>query len=186
MIAYENNSDEQLFALISINDETAFQAFFYRYHTKVFYFILHIVKRDAEAEELTQDVFLKIWVNRKLLGAVGNAGNYLFVIAKNHCLDHLKRRAAEKSTAQHLETYSPNQSDSANEEILYRQSRELIAMAMDRLPDQQRRIYHLSKEQGFSRQEIAIQLSISPHTVKNHLRVAIKSVQQYLRQAMKN
>lgn len=185
MIAYENNSDEQLFALIAINNEGAFRAFFYRYHTKVYYFILHLVKRDAEAEELTQDVFLKLWASRKLLGSVDNAGNYLFVIAKNRCLDHLEKRAAEKSMKQHLETLLPIHSDPVNEDLLYRQKREMVAIAVNRLPDQQRRIYYLSKEQGFTRQEIAMQLSISPNTVKNHLRVAVRSVQQYLQRETK-
>ena len=182
MIVYQDDNDEQLFVRIAGGDEKAFRAFFYRYNTKVYSFILHIVKSTAETEELTQDVFLRLWVSRKLLGSVDNAGNYLFVMARNRSLDHLEKRVAEKNMKQRLTTLLPYQSDSVNEDILYRQSRELIAKAVMRLPAQQRRIYCLSKELGLTRQEIAARLSISPNTVKNHLQVAVKSIQQYLRQ----
>src|SRR5690606_5499471 len=108
----------------------------------------------------------------------------LFVMARNCSLDHLQKRVAEKNMKQELElvTLSSNQSNPVTEAVFYRQSRELIAKAVMRLPAQQRRIYCLSKELGLSRQEIATRLNISPNTVTNHLQGAVKSIQQYMRQ----
>lgn len=179
-MVYDN--DEELFARIAEDDHKAYRTFFYRYNTKVYYFILHLVKVHAEAEELTQDVFLKLWVSRKLLRSVNNAGNYLFVMARNRSLDHLQKCVAEKNMKRELEALLSHQSNPVNEAVFYRQSKDLIAIAVMRLPAQQRRIYCLSKELGLTRQEIAARLSISPNTVKNHLRVAVTSIQQYLRQ----
>ena len=58
-------SDVALFSEIALGNEEAFDVFFYRYNTKVYYFILHIVKVEEVAEELIHDVFLKIWLYRE-------------------------------------------------------------------------------------------------------------------------
>ena len=173
-------SDVALFSEMALGNEEAFDVFFYRYNTKVYYFILHIVKVEEIAEELIHDVFLKIWLNRESLGDVENPGNYLFVAAKNHCLNQLDKEARERRSKQPLDRQVlPDRTD-PEEQLSYKESVALIAQAVQELPEQQRLVFHLSKEQGLSRDEIAVRLNVSPHTVKNHLGSARKSIQQYM------
>ena len=174
-------SDMALFSEMALGNEEAFDVFFYRYNTRVYHFILHIVKVGEIAEELVHDVFLKIWLNREALQHVGNPGNYLFVAAKNHSLNHLEKVATERRDKQPLDKQMLPNPSGPEEQLLYKESLALIARAVQELPEQQRLVFHLSKEQGLSRDEIAVRLNVSPHTVKNHLGSARKSIQQYMR-----
>jgi RNA polymerase sigma-70 factor (family 1) len=173
-------SDVALFSEIALGNEKAFDVFFYRYNTKVYYFILHIVKVEEIAEELIHDVFLKIWLNRENLRHIENPGNYLFVVAKNHSLNQLDKVARDRRSKQPLDRQIlPDRTD-PEEQLSYKESIALIAQAVQELPEQQRLVFHLSKELGLSRDEIAARLNVSPHTVKNQLGSARKSIQQYM------
>ena len=180
MTAYANYTDQQLFSLIAKGDEQAFRSFFYRYNNKVFFFTYHIVKREGDAEELTQDVFLKLWLSRSNLENINDPGNYLFVIAKNQALDKLDKNNTIKKGKLSIANRLSTLSNTTEETIFYRESNELVANALQHLPEQQQVVYRLSKEEGLTRAEIAERLKISPHTVKNHLGVAIHSIRQYL------
>ena len=180
MIACADHTDEQLFTLIARGNEQAFHLFFYRYNTKVFYFILRIVNRKGQAEELTQDVFLKLWTGRSSLSSVVNPGNYLFVMARNRALDELEKLSNQNNLLQSYSTQQTKSFNNTEEQIYFHDTREMIANAVQMLPEQQRRVFYLSKEQGLSRMQIANLLQLSPNTVKNHLGVAVQSIRQYL------
>ena len=173
-------SDVALFSEMALGNEDAFDVFFYRYNTKAYYFILHIVKDEEIAEELVHDVFLKIWLNREGLQHIENPGNYLFVAAKHHSLNQLDKAATERRNRRPLDKQAiPDESD-PEEQLSYKESMALMARAVQELPEQQRLVFHLSKDQGLSRDEIAVRLNVSPHTVKNQLGTARKSIQQYM------
>jgi len=180
MHSYPSYSDVELFSEMSGDNEDAFDAFFFRYNTKVYSFILHIVDVGTVAEELVHDVFLKIWLNRHGLGEVVNPGNYLFVTAKNHALNQLEKMANERKGRNRLEEAPLKLGAGPEEEFLYKESLALVTEAINELPEQQRIVFQLSNDRGLSREEIAEQLGISPNTVKNHLGAARKKIQQYL------
>lgn len=175
-----NYNDQELFSLIKDGDVKAFHAFFYRYNTKVFHFAFHIIREKTEAEEITQDVFLKLWLARAMLGSVINPDTWLFVMVKNRALDQLDKQATRNKLEIDLTNQNVTFSNNTEEEIDYRESKKLIADAVEKLPLHQRLVFQLSKDKGLSRDEIAEQLKISPNTVKNHLGSAIKFVRQYL------
>jgi RNA polymerase sigma-70 factor (family 1) len=180
MHSYPSFSDVELFSEMSENNEEAFDAFFYRYNTKVYSFILHMVDVEAVAEELVHDVFLKIWLNRQGLRDIVNPGNYLFVTAKNHALNQLEKMANERKGKIQLDARPARFGADPEEEFFYKESLALVTAAINQLPEQQRIVFQLSRERGLSREEIAEQLNISPNTVKNHLGAARKKIQQYL------
>lgn len=173
-------SDVALFSEMALGSEEAFDVFFYRYNTKVYYFILHIVKEEEIAEELTGDVFLKLWLHRLTLSQVANPGNYLFVAAKHHSLNYLQSGSAKRRNRQPLEEQAIPERSTPEEHLSYKESLALVAQAVQKLPEQQRLVFQLSNQQGLSRDEIALRLNVSPHTVKNHLCSARKSIQQFM------
>lgn len=181
MHSYPSLSDSELFSEMSGDNEAAFDAFFYRYNTKVYSFILHMVDVEAVAEELVHDVFLKIWLNRKGLREILNPGNYLFVIAKNHALNQIEKMANERKGKLLLDDRSLKLGADPEEEFFYKESLALVIEAVNQLPEQQRIVFQLSRDGGLSREEIAEKLHISPNTVKNHLGTARKKIQEYLR-----
>lgn len=172
------NNEKALLQQIARGDETAFRKFFLRYNTKVYYFIHHIVPTSAEAEELVQDVFLKLWLNREKLADVDQPDNYLFITSRNRALDHLAKAATEKKRQSSV-LYTQEDA-SAEEQLFFKESQAIIHKAVQTLPEQQQMVYRLSKEEGLSREEVAERMQLSPNTVRNHLAAAIRSIRLYL------
>jgi RNA polymerase sigma-70 factor (ECF subfamily) len=173
--------DKEIFARISTGDEQAFRQVFDQYKTRVYYFILRLVRSEEVAEELTQDVFMRLWISRATLTVVDNPNSYLFVAARNRSLDHLRRQKNERGMIQSLgRKMCDGTTNTTEEEILYNETNRMLQEAVRLLPEQQRVVYRLSRLEGLSREEIAERLNISPNTVKNHLNSAIKTVKSYL------
>jgi RNA polymerase sigma-70 factor (ECF subfamily) len=173
-------SDQALFSEMALGNEEAFEVFFYRYNTKAYHFILHIVKNEEIAEELIHDVFLKLWLSKETLRQVVNPGNYLFVAAKNLSLNQLEKLSTGRRVNQPLEDQTLPERFTPEEQLSYKESLALIAQAVQKLPEQQKLVFQLTNQQGLSRDEIALRLNVSPHTVKNHLGSARKSIQRYM------
>jgi RNA polymerase sigma-70 factor (family 1) len=163
--------DEQLFM------ETLFKTCF-SFVCKTIY---RIVQDTATAEDLAQDVFIKIWNRRDALKDVYFKA-YLHRAAINMALDHIdkhKRRGAHVQMEDHLEPIQPVSSS-----IALKQTTQHIQQAIDRLPEKCREIFILSRYEELSYREIATTLSISIKTVENQMMTALKklrvSLQDYL------
>jgi RNA polymerase sigma-70 factor (family 1) len=176
------HTDPDLFKRLSQGDELAFRQVFEWYRTKLYFFVLHIVGQEAVAEELVQEIFLRLWVSRATLAGVSNQDSYLFVIAKNRALDHIRQAARERSMKKELIRTMVLDELTTEEDIDLNESKRLIEAAISKLPEQQGRVFRLSKEQGLKRSEIAQTLNISEHTVKKHLGEAIRFIKKYLRE----
>ena len=171
-----------MFALVAQGDEWAFRQVFDLYRAKLYFFVLHIVSQEAAAEELVQDIFLRLWTSRHTLENVANPDSYLFVMAKNRSLDHIQQLAKERRMKEELAGRNGFGENTTEEELDLNESKRLIEAAINELPPQQARVFRLSKEQGLKRHEIAAQLNISENTVKNHLAEAIRFIKSYLQQ----
>lgn len=174
------HTDPDLFKRVSLGDEAAFREVFEWYKSKLYFFVLHIVSQESVAEELVQEIFLRLWVSRAVLGGVSNPDSYLFVIAKNRALDYIRQAARERSMKKGLTRTMPLDEFTTEEDIDLNESKRLIEAAINKLPRQQARVFRLSKEQGLKRSEIAQALNISEHTVKKHLGEAIRFIKKYL------
>ncbi len=164
-------------------DETAFRLVYDFHGEQVYQLAFRFLKDTAWSEEIVQDVFLKLWLNREGLDDQGNMWLYLYVIAKRLCLNKLKE--IRKSTvlfeqlmrnidAEHCPT-----EELLMAEELERHAQQLIA----RLPKQQQLIFKLSREDGLTHNEIAQKLGLSPNTVKNHMVQALKTLKNALGQS---
>lgn len=164
-------------------DETAL-SFIYDIHSEqVYQLAFRFLKDTAWSEEIVQDVFLKLWLNRQGLDDKGDMWLYLYVITKRLCLNKL--REIRKSTALfeqlllNIEAESKRSDEQLMAEELERHAQQLIA----RLPKQQQLIFKLSREDGLTHNEIAQKLGLSPNTVKNHMVQALKTLKSSLGQS---
>jgi RNA polymerase sigma factor, sigma-70 family len=142
--------------------------------------LLKKTRDEAMAEEIMQDTFLKVWVNRDRLSGMDNPEGYLYRIAANLVLDHFRALALEHKIMyrfQHRKTAAAD--TDAQGAIDFRETQQLINQAVEQLPDQRKRIYTLRQE-GLSYHEIAARLGISSNTVKNQLIAAGKFIRGYL------
>ena len=168
---------EKIEALCSGNHRV-FEEVFIIYFRKVKVFINGIIKSDADAEELAQDVFVKLWKSRAQINADKSLNAYLYTIARNSAFNFIKHRTVEQS---YLNNYKPyNNIDTPEEIIFAKEISLLVEMTVNQMPIQRKRIYILSRNSGISNNDIAIQLNISKKTVENQLSLALKELRKVL------
>ena len=174
--------EQELLLKIAEGDAKSFRALYNLCSPKVYGFALRIVKSTDLAEEVVQEVFIKLWLNRELLAGVDNFGAYLRIISRNHTLTLLKRIATEQKAVSKIAIAGLNHA--VDDEIAYKERTALLHQALQSLPPQQRLVYNLYHVDGLNKDEVAHQLNISPLTVKAHLQQAVGKVRSFMRARM--
>jgi RNA polymerase sigma-70 factor (ECF subfamily) len=175
--------DEQfLFQRITLGDEEAFRKVVYYYSPKLISFLFSITKARHIAEEIMQEVFLRLWQNKNRIEA-DNLGGWLYRVASNLAYSYLKREALNGRLLNSLKKKQAIRFSEIDQQMDYKECRELIYKALSQLPYQQRKVYQLSLQEGMSRKEVADILNISPNTVRNHLTRALQFLRHFLSHA---
>jgi len=180
-LLHENEKD--LLHRISKGDEAAFTEVFYFYGKKVWWFIFNKVRSETIADEVVQEVFLKLWVKKEEASTIDDLRAYIYTMAANKAYDQLKKIAGDQRKLESLwKLIKDTESTNPVEEMMdFRESQEMVDKAIDLLPPQRKKIYQLSRLEGLSYEEIAVRLNISKSTVSNHLVEASKFIRQYLK-----
>lgn len=155
----------------------AFEEVFLAYYDKIKVFIFDYTKSEADAEELTADLFVKLWVDRATLNPSQSFNSYLHTIARNAALNLLKHKLVEQNyqnSSPEIHSFASN----GEEELIAKETRLLIQMAVDRMPEQRKQIYLLSRNQGLKNEEIAQQLHTSKRNVESQLSLALKEIRK--------
>jgi RNA polymerase sigma-70 factor (ECF subfamily) len=175
-------SEKELLLKVAEGDEDAFTRLFYAYKGKLFSFILDLTLSEAKAEDILQDVFLKIWQARGELGKVENFNAYIFRAAQNRAIDQLRKFSRETLLLRDFSRQGIDPSGRPDEAMLYRQMQQRIGEAVDHLPLKQKQVYLLHKEEGLPHDEIAQKMGLSVSTVQNHMFRAVGNIRAYLGQ----
>ncbi|MDQ6478474.1 sigma-70 family RNA polymerase sigma factor [Dyadobacter sp. LHD-138] len=159
--------DQDILQKVTQGDEAAFATLYNYYKTPALRFAISLLKDEEEAENMVQDVFLKIWMKREHIKPDHNFNSYLFTCLRNMAFDHFKK--IEKNDylrRQYMELIKIAADDEKEEKErrIY-----LIQAAIDSLSLKRKQILRLNIEEGKSYQEIAEFLRISKNTVKNQL-----------------
>lgn len=174
-------TDHDLFQLIAQANETAFSELYRRYDKRIYPFVLKMIKDTVLAEEITQEIFIKLWSNREKLTDIDQPEAYILTIAARHTLDQIRKRINEGKMLQRLTISLKNNTYNDTEEaLLLRDSAALIQKAVNQLPPQQKAVYKLSRQEGMKYDEIASELNISQNTVRNHLVKALQFIREFL------
>ncbi|MGF7038931.1 RNA polymerase sigma factor [Mucilaginibacter lappiensis] len=173
-------NERELLIQVASGNEYAFRKLFMVHHQLLGVHMLRITNSVELAEEIVQDVFLKIWLTRETLVGVDNFKAYLFVISKNHALNCLKKLAKERLLIKTMENNGfealvPETIDT-DTDMYYN----LLDEAIDQLPPQQQKVYLLSRHGRLKYAEIADQLELSRETVKKYLQIATTSITEYV------
>lgn len=180
MLAVNLNDERRLFMQIAEGNETAFSQIFNAYKRKLFAFTYRMVKQESVAEELVQEIFMKLWSNRFMLEKVENPNTYIFIIARNKTIDHLRKIANERKLVNEL-WQSISESRKLTDEIMEaNESQRLIDEALATLSPQKQTIFRLSRYQGLTHNEIAEELNLSKSTVKNNMVEILKFLKTFL------
>jgi len=174
-----NEKLKKILSGIAKSDEKAFSWFYGRFYPKIYSFSIPIVQDEYLAEEVVQEVMLKIWNMRDRLLSIESIDNFMLVAARNRCIDLM--RSNLKRDRKYDEFL--NSADVAyfdEERALLKQARQLLEEGTEQLPLRQREIFQLSENQNISLDQIADILQIQKSTVKSHLKSAKKFLRKYL------
>lgn len=169
-----------LVALLKQDSEHAFELVFNHYHNMVYKVAMLYVKSPAAAEDIVQDVFLKIWFQRKNLPGIISFESWIYTLTHNLTINYLKKVAHEWKARARWTTENERIESSTDHKLRNAQYSELLIEAIGQLPQQQQKVYTLAKENGLSYEAIARELSVSPLTVKTHMARALASIRSFL------
>lgn len=170
-----------LFRQIAEGDQQAFRDIFDLYNKTLFSTAIKLTKSQLASEEITQEVFINLWVSRVHLVKVENPGAYLFKILYNKLNSYLKKESNQERIVKAAMQYSQPFANATQEMVDGNEVSRRINEAVENLPPQQKTVYQLSRQHGLKNDEIAERLDISPNTVKSHLAKAIASIRTHLK-----
>jgi RNA polymerase sigma-70 factor (ECF subfamily) len=177
----EKKSVSDLVMALRTGSEPAFRELFNRYADKVFRYVMRFVTAGPVAEELVQDVFIKVWNYRENLDASQSFNNFLFRITKNHILNHLRDMQRDVARNKEYRLSLSSFHNAVEESLIHEEYIALANKAIALLPDKRRSIFIMSRLEGMSYEQIAQALDISKDTVRLQMIKSIKSIREYLK-----
>ncbi|MEP6949432.1 MAG: sigma-70 family RNA polymerase sigma factor [Ginsengibacter sp.] len=172
-------NEKELIELIAKGDEFAFAKLVNNYKNKIYSIAFKLTKSSVIAEEIVQDVFLKIWLKRATLTGIQNFDAYIFIVTRNNVYKVLKEIAQNYSVTFLTDEHQLLTNMDASDLVAEKEYNLLLQKAVERLPNQQKQVYNLTKNEGFKRNEVANQLDLQPDTVKFHLAQAMKKIRAF-------
>lgn len=170
---------QRLAKSLSEGDEKAWEELYVLLYDSISAFIRRIVRSKEEASDLTQDVFISLWENVPRIDPTKNIRGYLYAIAKTFSLKLLRDRVQAHGFDPDINL--PDLEDIAPDELLMADEMKiLIAITLETMPPQRRRVFEMSRYEGMSYNEIAAALGISKRTVERHIYDASRQFKELL------
>lgn len=159
----------------------AFDAIYNKYCHKLHEFVLIYLKQEEDAEEIVQEVFIKIWESRGKIDVYSSFESFLFTISYNATMSLLRKRVSETKSREYLKSLQEiDVVEQVIDEIQYKELNHKVESLLKRLTPRQKEIYLLSREEGLTHKEIAQKLNISESTVNNHLVSTLKYLKSHI------
>lgn len=169
------------------DDNTKFHWLYKDFYIPLCIYAFKITKNKEIAEEIVQDTFLKIWEHKESLGSVSSIPGYLYRSVRNNCLNHLKHlnivHKYEDSYSQLLasaEDYLAITQENGQSILISKEFEVLIYQAIEKLPEQCRQIFKLSRFEGLKNSEIAEVKGITLNTVQKQISIALEKLREML------
>ncbi len=188
----ELRSDEALMISFRDGDARAFEELVARHRRGLFNFLLRSVQNRSRAEELLQEVFLRVVRSKDRYERTAKLTTWLYTIARNLCVDESRRakfrrtvsldaprRGAEEDSPAMVETVPADQV-ATDEAAAAPQIRVRVAKAIEGLPDDQREVFLMRQMSGLSFKEIGDIVGAPENTVKSRMRYALEKLRQEL------
>lgn len=177
-----NLSDQQLLKLVKADNNLAFHGIYNRYWKRLLTYTTKILNDQSLAEDVLQDVFTKLWLNRHEV-KIENLESYLFVAVKNKSISLFRKVKFTPLDEDIIENLLPHNIE-ADASLISNELEAGIFETIKKLPKRCRDIFYLSKFKNYSNEEIAQYYNISRRTVENQLYIAVKHLRLNLSKAI--
>lgn len=161
-----------------------FEKIFRTHFSRVRYFIFMLIKSEADAEDIAQDVFVKLWTNYETWKDHDGKDGYIYTLAKNLTLDFIRHKRLE-------DDYRDEQvQENSIKELLgpvdilnpiyYNEIQLTLRLAIEHLPERRRKIFEMSRFKKMSNQEIAKMLHLSVRTVEHQIYLSLQNLRKII------
>ncbi|MCC8019891.1 MAG: RNA polymerase sigma-70 factor [Rikenellaceae bacterium] len=172
--------EPELLEKLRLGDVDSYRILFLRYYSRVTLFIRGMTGAAAEAEDIAQNIFLKLWLNRESLDPGQSLRNYLFVMARNQVFNHLRSLRTGATVLKAVGERESEHNPAPDSEVLLGETREIVGKAVEGMPEKRKEVFRLSRQEGLSNREIAEKTGLSVRTVDKHIELALKDIRKIL------
>jgi RNA polymerase sigma factor (sigma-70 family) len=174
-------NERELLRQVSHGDRAIFKTLYTTYFGDVQHYISLFEPPGNSLDELTQDVFVRIWEKRSYLERVDSFKGYLFVVTRNVVFNYLRGLKVQQKVKELSEVEGAGRNET-EDQLLFKQYYRIALEAMEKLPPGRRKVLKMSIDDGLTLDEIAVELQISRAGVKKQLYAATSFVRQYLQE----
>jgi len=164
--------------------ELMFSDLFRAYEYPLYTLAFRLSKDDAVAKDIIQEVFLALWNMRQKLHEINNIEAYLFRITRFKVIKHLRKVSADSHLKEQIWMAMKDLVEDGIARIEEREFHHILSLAIDQLPSKRRNVYLMRTTEGKTYKDIADQMNISQHTVKNHLSSATLAIRRFIKRTI--
>lgn len=176
----DTTEHNELLIKLRKGDQLAFAEIYNLYRGKMYTYACNLCKSTETAEEIVQEVFIRIWQKKEQINTEMNFAAYLKKVTLNHVLNHLKKVARDRRLQEELFIYIDTIRNTTEDNLLEKELLKTHDQAIALLPPQKKLIYQMSRNEEMTHEQIAEKLNISKNTVKNHMVEATKFIRSYV------
>lgn len=169
--------------IANANDERAFSTFFDHYHTRLMNLAMLYITQYDQAEEVVSEVFMKLLSMKGKLLEIERFEGYLFMIVKNHALNHLKsmKKSKDDIMIDDIKDHMTTDFAGPDNKLINDDLRLALNQAVQKLPPKRGLVFKMIKDEGMSYREVSKILEISERTIEVHLKLAIQDLRVELK-----
>jgi RNA polymerase sigma-70 factor (ECF subfamily) len=167
--------------LIAEGDEQTFYKFYAHYSNLLRPFLLSYTRSETDVEDIIQETFVRVWLNRDRLPEIDNIGGWVYRIASRVYLDHIGRDIKRRDRkASFGESMYGSGTVASSERTHFNEVSNIIQGVLNNLNEQKRNIFRLNREMQLKPAQIAAQLNMPVGTVKNNLSAILREIREAL------
>lgn len=175
----KDKTDNELVHLLIQNDEAAFSELYIRYKDKLYYFCLNLLKSAEEANDIVQEIFIRIWESRCFINPDLSLSAFLYTMARNRILNYFRDMDIDVKVKSILMQTKPTEENIIESDLIYTEYQKILKEAIETLPPQRRKIFNMSRKENMTHKEIAVELHISVNTVQEHISESLRFIKDY-------
>lgn len=175
-----NADEKELLLRLQEGDHEAFGKLYNFYSDRIYGRLVRLSGSESMAAELLQQTFVILWEKRYTINPELSFKSWLYRVAENNVYQYYRKLARDAKMQQHVMAHFSELYSHSEEDLILKESRQILQEAISKLPEQRRRVFQLCKIEGRSYNEAARILGISPSTVSNHLVKANAIVKTYI------
>lgn len=187
--SFDSYDEKQLADLLRDGNVYVYELIFRRYYKSLCGFAVRFIQQPEDAEEIVQDVFLKLWEKKNTLLITTSLKSYLFRSTYNSCMNALSHAKIENRYAAFIRDYllrNPYSFNPVMDSLVYKDMNNKITAAIEQLPEACREIFKMSRFDGLKYAEIASKLNISVKTVETQISRALAKLREELKEFFVN